>query len=98
MPGTVRIVTDANLDHPSISGKLGKQKSIAEDSFFNYKHPEFWIGEGNGNPLQYFCLENPMDRGAWEGTVHSVTKSWTRLKRLEHKHDGINEGFPAGLW
>ena len=34
-----------------------------------------------GNPLQYFCLENPMDRGAWWAPVHSVTKSWTRLKR-----------------
>ena len=32
---------------------------------------------GNGNPLQYLCLENPMDRGAWQGTVHRVAKSWT---------------------
>ena len=30
---------------------------------------------GNGNPLQYSCLENPMDRGAWQGTVHGVAKS-----------------------
>ena len=36
-------------------------------------------GEGNGNPLQYSCLENPMDRGAWWATVHGVAKSWTRL-------------------
>ena len=36
-------------------------------------------GEGNGNPLQYSCLENPMDRGAWWATVHGVTKSRTRL-------------------
>ena len=34
-------------------------------------------GERNGNPLQYSCLENPMDRGAWEATVHGVTKSRT---------------------
>ena len=34
-------------------------------------------GEGNGNPLQYSCLENPMDRGAWWAAVHGVTKSWT---------------------
>ena len=34
-------------------------------------------GEGNGNPLQYSCLENPMDRGAWQAMVHGVTKSWT---------------------
>ena len=36
-------------------------------------------GEGNGTPLQYSCLENPMDRGAWWPIVHEVTKSRTRL-------------------
>ena len=36
-------------------------------------------GEGNGNPLQYSCLENPVDGGAWWATVHGVAKSWTRL-------------------
>ena len=36
-------------------------------------------GEGNGNPLQYSCLGNPMDRGAWWTMVHGVTKSWTQL-------------------
>jgi len=36
-------------------------------------------GEGNGNPLQYSCLENPMDRGAWRVTVYGVTKSQTQL-------------------
>ena len=38
--------------------------------------------EGSGNPLQYSCLENPMDRGAWRAIVHSVAKCRTRLKRL----------------
>ena len=37
-------------------------------------------GEGNGNPLQYSCLENTMDRGAWRATIHGITKSQTRLK------------------
>ena len=36
-------------------------------------------GEGNDNPLQYSCLENPMDRGAWRATVHGITKSQTQL-------------------
>ena len=36
-------------------------------------------GRGHGNQLQYFCLENPMDRGAWQATVHGVTKSQTQL-------------------
>ena len=34
---------------------------------------------GNGNPLQYSCLENAMDQGAWQATVHRVSKSWTQL-------------------
>ena len=37
------------------------------------------LGEGNGSPLQYSCLENPMDGGAWQAVVHGVTKSRTRL-------------------
>ena len=40
------------------------------------------IGEGNGNALQYSCLENPRDRGAWWAAVHRVTQNWTWLKRL----------------
>ena len=40
---------------------------------------ELMIGEGNGTPLQYSCLENPMDGGAWCAAVHGVAKSWTRL-------------------
>ena len=37
-------------------------------------------GEGHGNPLQYSCLEHPMDSGAWQAAVHGVTESWTQLK------------------
>ena len=51
-------------------------------------------GEGNGNPLQYSCLENPMDREAWQATVHGVLKSWTQLR------DFFTLGtlyFPGGL-
>ena len=40
------------------------------------------FGEGHGNPLQYSCLKNPMDRGVWWATVHGVAKSRTRLKQL----------------
>ena len=41
-------------------------------------------GEGNGNPLQYSCLENPMDRGAWQATVHEAAKSCSRLNNFTH--------------
>ena len=42
-------------------------------------------GGGNGNPLQYSCLENPTDRGAWQATVHRVTESQTQLKQLSKR-------------
>ena len=41
--------------------------------------------EGNSNPLQYSCVENPLDGGAWQGTVHGVTKSRTRLSSFTFK-------------
>ena len=44
--------------------------------------PASECGEGNGNPLQYSCLENPMDGGAWQATVHGVTRSRARLSDL----------------
>ena len=40
------------------------------------------LGGGNGNPLQYSCLENPRDGGAWWAAIYGVAQSWTRLKRL----------------
>ena len=50
-------------------------------------HP--WVkktpGGGRSNLLQYSCLEDPMERGAWKATVHRVTQSWTQLKRLSTK-------------
>ena len=43
-------------------------------------------GEGSGTPLQYSCLKNPMDGGAWWATVHEVAKSWTRLSHFTSLH------------
>ena len=51
-------------------------------------------GKGNSNPLHYSCLENPMDRGDWQVTVHRVTKSWTQQKwRLS-----VHAGSPNRVW
>ena len=65
--------------------KQGKWQNVVKSSPANTgdtgSNPgsESSLGVGNGNPLQYSCLENSMDRGAWWGTVHKVTKSWTRM-------------------
>ena len=42
-------------------------------------------GEGNGNPLQYSCLENPVDRGYWQATIHRIAKSQTQLSMRAHR-------------
>ena len=54
-------------------------------------------GEGNGNPLQYSCLENSMDRGAWWATVHGVAKSRTRPSDLT-KHVGARSTSSNVSW
>ena len=58
----------------------------SKDSAYNAGDPgsipesERSPGEGNGNPLQYSCLENSTDREAWQATVHEIAKSWTQLR------------------
>ena len=49
------------------------------------------IGEGNGNPLQCSCLQNPRDRGAWWAAVYGVSQSQTRLKRLSSSSKGLEK-------
>ena len=49
-----------------------------------------FLGEGNGNPLQCSCLENPRDRGAWWAAFSGVTQSWTLLKRLSSSSNAIS--------
>ena len=46
-------------------------------------------GGRHGNPLQYSCLENPMDKGAWWARVHGVSKSWTRVSNFTHKRNRV---------
>ena len=55
------------------------------------------IGEGNGNPLQCSCLENPRDRGAWWAAVYGVAQSWTQLTQLSSSSSSKRQaGFPGG--
>ena len=53
-------------------------------------------GEGNGTPLQYSCLENPMDAGAWWAAIYGVAQSWTRLKQLSSSSSSL-EGMMLKL-
>ena len=55
-------------------------------------------GEGNSNPLQYACLENPMDRGAWRATVHGVTKTDTTEQRTLHFSVSTWQCFIMAAW
>ena len=57
----------------------GRTESGATEATQQQQQHALKSGEGNGTPLQYSCLENPMGGGAWWAAVHGVTKSWTRL-------------------
>ena len=74
---------------------LGYSGSEVKASASNVRHPGSILGsgrspgEGNGNPLQYSCLGNPMDGGAWWITVHRVTKSWTQMRDFTSLHSKL---------
>ena len=55
------------------------------------------IGEGNGNPLQGSCLENPRDRGAWWAAVYGVAQSQTQLRRLSSSSSSSRQSFPRAI-
>ena len=52
-------------------------------------------GEGNGNPLQYSCLGNPMDRGVWWTQVHGVTKELDTTEQINDKNNNMDSYFPV---
>ena len=60
-------------------GSVVKNPPTMQETWVRSLGQEDPLEKGNGNPLQYSCLGNPMDRGAWWATVHSITKSWTQL-------------------
>ena len=66
----------------SLTAEGGAGHSVPFKNIYNKKHLQSGNGEGNGNPLQCSCLENPRDGGAWWAAVCGVTQSQTQLKRL----------------
>ena len=63
-------------------GSDGKESTCNSGDLGSIPGSGRFPGEGDGNPLQYSLLENPMDRGAWQVVVHRVTKSWMRLSNF----------------
>ena len=69
-------IKDGSQQNSHESLKLEEKKP---QTIINYHYIPEWVGEGNGTPIQYYCLENPMDGGAWLAADHGVAKSRTRL-------------------
>ena len=65
-------------------------KASDTTEWLNFHCSLSWLGEGNGNPLQCSCLENPRDGGAWWAAVYGVARSRTRLKRLSSSSSSHN--------
>ena len=71
---------------------------FSKELVLRIRWPKYWsLGEGNSTPLQYSCLENPMDGGAWWATVHSVTKSRTQLSDLTFTFTSAAV-LPINIW
>ena len=78
------MVSPGGLVVKDLPAKAGDVSSIP--------HLERSPGEENGNPLQYSCLRNPMDRGAWQATVYGVPKSWMALSMHVCMHTLVFQG------
>ena len=74
-------------------GRLQSMGSLEADATERLHFPLSSIGEGNGNPLQCSCLENPRDGGVWRAAVYGVAQSGTRLKRLSSSSKGTGCPF-----
>ena len=77
--GAIAFSDPNELDHTNYKGfphsSVGKESACNAGDLGLIPGSGRSPGEGNGNPLQYLCLENPIDRGAWQATVHSVAQS-----------------------
>ena len=75
------ISTTMKVKQGEVSGVGGLDKGSGDREKRRWHHSQylaFGCGEGTGTPLQYSCLENPVDGGAWQAAVHEVAKSWTQ--------------------
>ena len=82
-PGRLQSIESQRVGHDFggfPDGLDGKESACNEGDPGSVPGSGRYPREGNGNPHKYACLENPMDRGAWRATAHSIAKSWTQLK------------------
>ena len=79
-PFTIRFISAKLLNCFNSYFRTFKKPNDCQDDFYQIKHNRDGYGEGNGNPLQYSCLENPTDGGAWWAAVYGVAQSRTQLK------------------
>jgi len=78
-----------HIPPPRSSPSSGLSSRYYRATSYYFTHRVTYMGEGNGTPLQYSCLGNPMDRGAWWATVHRVTQSRTRLSNWTSVHESV---------
>ena len=81
-----KTVTRYNVQHDFLGGSDGKASACNAGDLGSIPGSGMSPGEGNGNPFQYSCLENPMDQRGWWATVHGVPKNWTRLSDSTDDH------------
>ena len=86
-----KIIVDDYLMIKTINKAFNNNNSSSSNFYLMFRIYQHYFGEGKGNPLQYSCLENLVDGGAWWAAVHRVTQSQTQLKRLS-MHTCIGEG------
>ena len=79
-------------EEPGRLQSMGLEESDTTEQL-HFHFSRWCIGEGNGNPLQCSCLENPRDVGAWWAAVYGVAQSWTRLKWLSSSSSSHNNFF-----
>ena len=76
-------------------GLHGGHKKLDTTERLHFHFSLLCIGEGNGNPLQCSCLENPRDGGAWWAAIYGVAQSWTQLKRLSSSSSSIKTSWAS---
>ena len=78
--------------------RVARSLTSLRDFTFTFHFSLSCIREGNGNPLQCSCLENPRDGGAWWASVYEVAQSWTRLKWLTSSSSSSSSSSVGGSW